>query len=233
MGIPENVYRIMDAVDAAAAASGRQAGDIALVAATKMNSASRVQEAVAAGIKHAGENRVQELLEKKAQGAYEGADLHFIGHLQTNKVRQIVGQCRLIQSVDSKALLEQISKRAAMAGICQAVLLEVNISREAAKSGVMAEEVDELLAYAATLEAISVEGLMTIPRKCEKKAETRKFFNEMYNLFVDTKAKKYDNVSMQVLSMGMSSDFDEAILAGSNMIRVGSAIFGERDYSRR
>lgn len=205
---------------------------VLLVAASKMNSPERVREAIAAGVDACGENRVQELLEKHEAGAYEGVPKHFIGHLQRNKVRNVVGLCDLIQSVDSVELLDLISRRAASLGIRQDILLEVNIGGEAAKSGVAPAELDALLSHAATLEHVQVRGLMTIPPICAQKAETRRYFAAMYKLFVDIRSKKYDNISMEFLSMGMSADYMEAVREGANMIRVGSGIFGARDYSR-
>ena len=226
--IAENIAAIRARIDAAARTTGRTGADITLVAATKMNDAARVREAVAAGIDACGENRVQEMTEKLAQGAYTGAPLHFIGHLQTNKVRQVVGKVDLIQSVDSPELLAMIEKRAAM----QDILLEVNIGGEAAKSGVEPAALPQLLETAAGCAHIRVRGLMAIPPVAETSDGNHAYFTKMHELFVDIGRKKYDNVSMDFLSMGMSGDFEDAISAGANMVRVGSSIFGARDYSR-
>ncbi len=228
MDIAENIRKIQNEIYEAAEMAGRKASDITLVAATKTNGADRILEAIRAGITDCGENRVQELLEKKRQGAYDGARLHFIGHLQRNKVKQIVGEVSLIQSVDSRELVSLIGARAKTLGIIQDVLIEVNIGGEAAKSGVKPEELEEILDFCAAEPSIRVLGLMTIPPKDAEKCENRYFFGQMHKLFVDTKAKKYDNISMEILSMGMSADYREAILSGSNMIRLGSAIFGPR-----
>ena len=205
---------------------------VLLVAATKMNPPERVREAIAAGVDACGENRVQELLEKHEALAYEGVPKHFIGHLQRNKVKYVVGLCDLIQSVDSLELLDLIEHRAAAMGIRQEILLEVNIGGEAAKSGVSPEETEPLLEHCAALKHVQVRGLMTIPPICAAKAETRRYFAAMYKLFVDIGSKKYDNISMDFLSMGMSADYMEAVREGANMIRVGSGIFGARDYSK-
>lgn len=202
MSIAENVKKVMEQVEKATVASGRKPGDVTLVAASKMNSAERVCEAKAAGIQVFGENRVQELVEKNAAGAYEGAGLHFIGHLQKNKVKQVVGVCNIIESADSKELIEQIAKRAGALGICQDIFIEVNIGREESKSGILTEELDEILGFAAAQSGIFVKGLMTIPPISENITEIRNYFEQMYKLYVDTGAKKYDNVSMQFLSMG-------------------------------
>ena len=231
MSIAENVAEIRRRVDAAAIQSGRQPEEITLVAATKMNDASRVREAVAAGVDVCGENRVQELLEKHAQGAYEGKPLHFIGHLQTNKVKQIVGLVDLIQSVDSEALLRKIDAFAEKRGIIQDVLIEVNIGGEEAKSGVAPADLPQLLAIAGECTHLRVRGLMAIPPISGEPGGNHDYFCAMRQLFVDIGAKKYDNVSMDFLSMGMSDDFEDAILCGANMVRVGSSIFGARHYA--
>ena len=231
MSITENVAAIRARVDAAAIESGRRPGDITLVAATKMNDADRVREAVAAGVDACGENRVQELLEKHPQGAYAGKPLHFIGHLQTNKVRQIVGLVDLIQSVDSEALLQKIDAQAEKRGIVQDILIEVNIGGEEAKSGVAPEALPALLERASTYSHLRVRGLMAIPPIAGEPGGNHDYFCAMHQLFVDIGAKKYDNVSMDFLSMGMSDDFEDAILCGANMVRVGSLIFGARHYT--
>lgn len=222
MSITENVRRVRAELPEG----------VLLVAASKMNGPEAVREAVAAGVDACGENRVQELLEKNEAGAYAGAQVHFIGHLQRNKVRQVVGLCDLIQSVDSEELLQLIEKRAAALGIRQNVLLEVNIGGEAAKSGVAPAGLEALLRAAAPLEHVSVRGLMTVPPICAEKDETRRYFSAMYKLFVDIGRKKYDNICMDFLSMGMSADYREAVAEGANMVRVGTAIFGARDYSK-
>lgn len=230
MSIAENVAAIRDRIAAAALAAGRRPDEILLVAASKMNSADRVAEAIRAGVPACGENRVQELVEKNAQGAYHGAQLHFIGSLQKNKINKLVGVCDLIQSVDSLELLALIDRRAAALGIRQAVLLEVNIGGEAAKSGLAPEALPAFLEKASALSALDIRGLMAIPPISHVPGGNRAYFARMRQLFVDNSVKKYDNVSMDFLSMGMSGDFEEAIAEGSNMVRVGSALFGVRTY---
>lgn len=229
--IAENIAAIRARIDAAARLSGRTGADITLVAATKMNDAARVREAVAAGIDACGENRVQEMTEKLAEGAYTGAPLHFIGHLQTNKVRQVVGKVDLIQSVDSAELLAMIEKRAAMQDIVQDILLEVNIGGEAAKSGFSPDQIHAAAEVARALPHVQVRGLMTIPPVAAEPHGNLAYFEKMRWLYVDINAKIYDN-KMEYLSMGMSGDFADAIRCGSNMIRVGTAIFGARDYTK-
>ena len=231
MSIAENVAKILSDIERAAIAAGRDPKEITLCAATKMNDAQRVREAIAAGVRCCGENRVQELTTKLAENAYEGADLHFIGHLQTNKVKQVVGKVSLIQSVDSLRLLEAIEKEAAKQGIRQDILLEINIGNEDSKSGLHRDEIYQMLEKVALSSAVRVRGLMAIPPICENPGDNNKFFEEMCNLSVDITAKKYDNVCMEILSMGMSDDYADAIAHGSTMIRVGTAIFGARNYA--
>ena len=231
MSIAENVAKILSDIERAAIAAGRDPKEITLCAATKMNDAQRVREAIAAGVRCCGENRVQELTTKLAENSYEGADLHFIGHLQTNKVKQVVGKVSLIQSVDSLRLLEAIEKEAAKQGIRQDILLEINIGNEDSKSGLHRDEIYQMLEKVALSSAVRVRGLMAIPPICENPGDNNKFFEEMCNLSVDITAKKYDNVCMEILSMGMSDDYADAIAHGSTMIRVGTAIFGARNYA--
>ncbi len=232
MSIAENIARIRREMDAAARACGRDPGEIRLCAATKMNDAQAVRAAIAAGLDCCGENRVQELTAKLEQNAYAGAPVHFIGHLQTNKVRQVVGKVDLIQSVDSLRLLAAIDREAAAQGICQDVLLEVNVGYEASKSGFLPEEMAPALGEMGKFGNIRVRGLMAIPPICENSADSQKFFERICNLSVDIKGKKYDNVWVDVLSMGMSGDFSQAIACGSTMIRIGTGIFGPRAYSK-
>lgn len=233
MSIAENIQAIRARMDAAARAAGRDPGEIQLCAATKMNDAARVREAVLGGVDCCGENRVQELLEKHPAGAYTGKPVHFIGHLQSNKVRQIVGIVDLIQSVDSEALLQKIAAQAEKHGIVQDVLIEVNIGGEEAKSGVSPDALEGLLRYVGGLRHVRVRGLMAIPPIAEEAGGNHDYFSAMHQLFVDIGAKKYDNVSMDFLSMGMSDDFEDAIACGANMVRVGSSIFGARNYTQK
>ena len=232
MSIAENVAAIRAQMDAAAIACGRDPKDILLCAATKMNDADAVRQAIRAGVDCCGENRAQELSAKLQEDAYRGKPVHFIGRLQTNKVKQVVGKVDLIQSVDRVNLLEAIQKEAARQGIVQHILLEVNIGREAAKGGLLPEELPSLLEKIADFPNVRVKGLMAIPPICQKDTDNDKFFQEMCNIGVDIMEKKYDNVSVDILSMGMSDDFVRAIACGSTMIRIGTAIFGARDYTK-
>ncbi len=230
MSISENIQKIRREMEQAAIAAGRDPGDILLCAATKMNDSDAVRQAIAAGVDCCGENRVQELTKKLSENAYEGAPVHFIGHLQTNKVKQVVGKVDLIQSVDSLHLMQAIQKEAARQNLVQDILLEVNIGQEESKSGFSVSEIRSVLEQMSSFGNIKVCGLMAIPPICHNSTDNHKFFQEIYNLSVDITAKKYDNVSVNVLSMGMSGDYADAIACGSTMIRVGTAIFGPRNY---
>ena len=226
--IADNIKLVRDEIAEAAIASGRAPNDIILVAASKTKPVDHIRQAIAAGIDAVGENRVQEMLVKHEQGAYTGAPLHFIGHLQSNKVKSVVGVCSLIESVGSPALIEMIGKRAVALGIVQNVLIEVNIGREPQKSGVLPEQLREMLELASQVEGIYVLGLMSIPPINEKNDKNCNYYDAMFQLFVDMSSKTYDNVSVRLLSMGMSDSYTDAIKAGSNMVRIGSAIFGHR-----
>ena len=230
--IKENVARIRQQMAEAARAAGRDPKEILLCAATKMNDAGAVRQAVEAGVDCCGENRVQELVQKLPQGAYDGVPIHFIGHLQTNKVRQVVGMVDLIQSVDRLELLECIQKEALKKNLVQEILLEVNIGGEESKSGFTVEEAAQTAAEMGKYPNVRLKGLMAIPPVSEKPGDNCKYFAEMRKLFVDISGKAYDNVSMECLSMGMSDDYADAIAEGSTMIRVGTAIFGPRNYQK-
>ena len=232
MSIAENVAAIRAKMKEAALAAGRNPEEILLCAATKMNDADAVRQAIAAGVDCCGENRVQELTAKLADNAYDGKPVHFIGHLQTNKVRQVVGKVDLIQSVDRMKLLEAIDAEAARQGICQDILLEINIGNEESKSGFTTAELPLILEKIQDFANIRVRGLMAIPPICENSGDNDKFFQKMCRIAVDITAKKYDNVCVNILSMGMSDDYEAAIKNGSTMIRVGTAIFGMRDYTK-
>lgn len=227
--IRENIGVIREKMRAAARAAGRDERDIILVGASKMNDSAACRAAIAAGIDALGENRVQEMTQKLGEGAYEGAPLHFIGHLQRNKVRQVVGKVDLIHSVGSLALLEEIDKQAQKLGITQDILLEVNIGGEESKSGFAPGGLFDAAQHALTLQNIRVKGLMTIPPVQTVPHGNLPYFEQVHRLYVDISTKLYHN-GFVYLSMGMSDDFEDAIAAGATMIRVGSAIFGARHY---
>ncbi len=225
-----NYEEITQAIAGAAVQSGRKPEDITFLAATKTVEPAVINYAVSLGLRCIGENKVQELLSKYDEYDLAHCDLQFIGHLQTNKVRQIVGKVSMIQSVDSLRLAQEIDRQSAKNGIITDVLAEVNIGREENKSGVFAEALEELLKQMSELHHIKVRGLMTIPPVCDRKADVCKFFDRMHELFIDISAKTLDNVNMDFLSMGMSDDFTEAIQSGANMVRIGSKLFGARIY---
>ncbi|MGN0965473.1 MAG: YggS family pyridoxal phosphate-dependent enzyme [Dysosmobacter sp.] len=229
MSIAENIQEVRQRIAAAAEAAGRDPLEIILVGASKMNDAGACREAIAAGIDALGENRVQELLGKYEQNAYEGAPLHFIGHLQRNKVRQIVGKVVLIQSVGSLELLDEIEKCAAKQELVQDILLEVNIGGEESKSGFAPEDILPAAEAALTRPHIRVQGLMTIPPVETEPGGNIPYFEKVRELYVDMNQKMFHN-ELKYLSMGMSGDFEEAIRAGATMVRVGTAIFGARHY---
>ena len=232
MSIAENIAAIKADIQRAAIAAGRNPKDILLCAATKMNNADAVRQAIAAGVDCCGENRVQELTQKLSENAYEGTPVHFIGHLQTNKVKQVVGKVDLIQSVDRIKLLQCIQDEAKKQSIVQDILLEINIGEEESKSGFGIADILPLVEKMSDFPNVRLRGLMAIPPICENSGDNDKFFLEIRNLAVDITAKKYDNVCVDILSMGMSGDYEDAIRCGSTMIRVGTAIFGARDYSK-
>lgn len=228
--IKYNYDFINEKIAEAAMKAGKTRDDITFLSATKTVEPEYINYAISLGLSYIGENKVQELLSKYAQYNLENCSLQFIGHLQSNKVRQIVGKVDLIQSIDSMKLAKEVSKCSLKNNITSDILVEVNIGKEENKSGVMPEMLEELVEEISTLPAVNVKGLMTIPPICEKKDEIRRYFEKMNRLFLDISSKKLDNVSMDILSMGMSSDYYEAILEGANMVRIGSALFGNRIY---
>ena len=230
MSIQENIAEIRARIDRAARSTGRTGADITLVGASKMNDAAACQAAIAAGIDVLGENRVQEMTEKLAQHAYDGAPLHFIGHLQRNKVKQVVGHVSLIQSVGSLELLDEIEKVAANRGLVQDILLEVNVGGEEAKSGFAPADTEAAAEAALSRSHVRVLGLMTIPPADADRDTNMRYFEEVRALYVDIDRKLFHN-ELKYLSMGMSGDFADAIRCGANMVRVGTAIFGARHYT--
>ena len=230
MSIAENIAQVRANIAAAAKAAGRRPEEITLVGASKMNGAQACREAIAAGIDALGENRVQEMTAKLQENAYDGAPLHFIGHLQRNKVRQVVGKVSLIQSVGSLELLEEIEKTAGKLEIVQDVLLEVNIGEEEAKSGFLPQALPAGAEAALEKAHIRVLGLMTIPPADADREVNLQYFDKVRTLFLDMDEKLFHN-SLRVLTMGMSGDYEDAVRAGATMVRVGTAIFGSRHYT--
>ena len=230
MSIAENIALVRANIAQACAQAGRPPEEITLVGASKMNDAAACREAIAAGIDALGENRVQEMTAKLAENAYDGAPLHFIGHLQRNKVKQVVGHVSLIQSVGSLELLDEIEKVAANRGLVQDILLEVNVGGEEAKSGFAPADTEAAAEAAASRSHVRVLGLMTIPPADADRDTNMRYFEEVRALYVDIDRKMFHN-NFKYLSMGMSGDFADAIRCGANMVRVGTAIFGARNYT--
>lgn len=228
MSLEENIRAVKENIAQAAREAGRDPNEVTLVAATKTQSDDTIRAAIAAGITVCGENRVQEMTAHLDTDAYAGAELHFIGHLQTNKVRQVVGRVDMIESVDSEHLLLAIEKEAAKLNVVQDVLIEVNIGGEESKSGVAPEEVEALARLACELPHVRFRGLMAIPPVVSDKGDGG-FFHKMYEIYVDIKRKLDDNRGMiDCLSMGMSGDYADAVREGATHVRVGTALFGPR-----
>lgn len=230
MSIAENIARVRANIARAAEACSRAPSEIRLVGASKMNDAAACREAIAAGIDALGENRVQEMTQKLAEHAYDGAPLHFIGHLQRNKVKQVVGKVALIESVGSAELLAAIDAQAEKLGVRQDILLEVNIGGEAAKSGFAPEDVPAAAERALALSHVRVRGLMCIPPVAEEAHGSIPYFEKVHSLYVDINKNLYHN-ELDMLSMGMSGDYEDAVRCGATIVRVGTAIFGKRDYA--
>jgi hypothetical protein len=230
MSIAENIAQVRANIASAAREAGRDPREIVLVGASKMNDAAACREAIAAGIDALGENRVQEMTQKLAENAYEGAPLHFIGHLQRNKVKQVVGRADLIQSVGSAELLAEIEKVAASRELVQDILLEVNIGEEAAKSGFAPQDLFPAAESAQGCPHIRVRGIMTIPPADADREANMRYFEKVRTLYVDINEKLFHN-GLDYLSMGMSGDYEDAVRVGATMVRVGTAIFGKRYYT--
>ena len=229
MDLTQNVKAVQEKIAAAAIAAGRDPAEVSLCAATKVQTDDTVRAAIAAGIRVCGENRVQELTAHWEHGAYAGAEVHFIGHLQTNKVKYVVGRVALIHSISSEKLLRAVSAQADKLGLVQDILLEVNLAGEASKSGFGPEEAPSAAALCARLPGVRLRGLMCIPPAAAAPGENLPYFQKLRQLAVDITREILDNrIDMDVLSMGMSGDWPDAIAAGSTCIRVGSALFGPR-----
>ena len=226
--IEYNLDVINEKIAESAIKSGRNPSDVQLMAVTKTVDPIFINYALDYGVNMIGENRVQEMLRKKPDLHLENVQKHLIGHLQTNKAGQIVGEVDMIQSVDSLKIAKEIAKQSAKKGITTDVLLEINIGDEESKTGFSKSEFMENLYQIAEIPQLNVKGLMTIPPICDNDVILREFFENIYNIYVDIKAKKLDNINMNILSMGMSGDYEQAILCGSNLVRIGSSIFGPR-----
>lgn len=230
--IKENLDEIRGKIKAAAERSGREEKDVTLIAVTKTHPVEAINEAIALGVTDIGENKVQEILDKYDR-VTKGVRWHLIGHLQTNKVKYIIDKVDMIHSVDSVKLMAEIERQAEKHDVPSIdVLIQVNMSKEESKFGIDIEELDSMLEFAMTLKRVKVCGLMTILAKVDSEMSNRLQFRDINNKFIDISKNTYDNIDMKFLSMGMSGDFEMAIEEGSNMVRVGTAIFGDRDYSK-
>ena len=225
----ENYKEILEKVKEAAEKSGRNFSDIIILAASKTVNVEVINYSIENGIKYIGENRVQEFLSKNDELA--PVHKHLIGHLQTNKVKDIVGKVEMIESVDSIKLAKEISKQSLLKGVETDILIEVNIGGEESKYGITPESLEEIIREISLLEGIHIKGLMTIPPICETESEIRDYFIKMHNLFIDIRSKNIDNSSMEYLSMGMSQDYAIAIEEGANIVRIGTALYGKRNYN--
>lgn len=223
-----NYQNVLNKISSAIEKSNRKAEDITLLAAIKTVDSDTINYAINKGISYIGENKVQEFLSKN--DSIIDAHRHFIGHLQTNKVKDIIGKVELIHSVDSLKLAKEISKQSVKNNCVTDILLEVNIGEEESKWGFLPENIFSEINEISKLPNIFIKGLMAIPPICNNPEENRKYFRKMYKLFIDIQQKKIDNSSMDILSMGMSDDFDVAIEEGATLIRLGTALFGRRIY---
>ncbi len=228
--IQYNLDVINEKIAESAIKSGRTPTDVQLMAVTKTVDPIFINYALDYGVNMIGENRVQEMLRKKPELHLDGVQKHLIGHLQTNKAGQITGEVDMIQSVDSLKIAKEINKQSVKKGIVTPILLEINVGDEESKTGFSKEEFYENLYQIAELKNISIQGLMTIPPICENNTILCKYFEKIHNIYVDISDKKLDNINMNILSMGMSGDYETAILCGSNLVRIGSSIFGPRIY---
>ena len=230
MSIKENLADINAKITAAAEKSGRKREDILLLAVSKTIDVPRIKEAVSLGLTELGENKPQEINRKYFE--IENVKWHLIGHLQTNKVKYIIDKVCLIHSVDSLKLAEEISKRAKAHNVTMDVLVEINIAGEEAKHGVPLNEAENLALEISKLDNIRVKGLMTVAPFVENPEDNRKYFSQMKKLFVDIRGKNYNNIDMKYLSMGMTNDYEVAVEEGANIVRIGTGLFGARDYTK-
>lgn len=218
-----NLKNVQKRIEQACERSGRRVEDITLLAVTKTVSVERMKQLEQLGVKSFGENRVQELVQKYDE--FPDVSWHLIGHLQTNKVKNIIGKVSLVHSVDSIRLAEEIGRQSEKAGIVTDILLEINVSGEESKYGISIEETDEMLVACGGIKGIRVKGLMTMAPLGAEPDKIRQIFSSLHKKYIDISAKKYDNVNMEYLSMGMSNDFETAIEEGANIVRVGRGLF--------
>ena len=228
--IKTNLEEVRKKIKIAAEKSGRNEDDITLVAVTKTYPPEKINEAIDLGVTDIGENKVQEIMDK--YDSVKPVRWHLIGHLQTNKVKYIIDKVYMIHSVDSVHLMEEIDRQAKKHDVVMKILIQINISGEKTKFGIRPDQIDEMIECAERLSNVKVCGLMTILPKVDNCVSLRLHFVNIRRIYIDISQKKYNNISMQYLSMGMSGDFEEAIEEGSNMVRIGRAVFGERNYCK-
>lgn len=229
----EAVAQVRFRIEQAAKTAGRSPADILLCAVCKTRTPETIRDSAALPVDLFGENHMQELVVNHEAGAYLGKPVHFIGHLQTNKVKKVVGRADVIQSVDSLRLLEAIDKEAEKQGLRQDILLELNIGEELSKTGAAADDLWPLLERAAGLEHIQVRGLMAIPPAFDNGPDSRRYFAMLRELLEQARSRHYENAALDILSMGMSGSYEAAILEGATLVRVGTAIYGQRDYPQK
>lgn len=227
----DRVDMILQGMEQAAAAAGRDPAEIRLMAVTKTRTAAEVNEVIAAGVTLLGENKAQELCARYGEYRLDGCEIHFIGRLQTNKVRQIIDKVTMIESVDSERLAAEISRQCQKHGLEMDILLEVNIGEEESKGGFSPENIEEAAVRIAQLPGLHIKGLMAIPPFEADPEDARAYFAAVKRIFVDIQRKKLDNVTMKIMSMGMSGDYPQAIFEGSHQVRIGTALFGPRNYT--
>ncbi len=229
--IIDNIKIARENISDALASVGADGKSVSLMAVTKTVDPMRINTAIdECGIDLIGENKVGEFLDKKPFLHLDGVKTHLIGHLQTNKIKKILPEVEMIESVDSQNLLLKINEYSGKIDRQAQILIEINIGREESKTGVLPEELNDIIGLASELDHVKVLGLMAVPPICEKESEIRAYFAQMYKLFVDITVKKKDNINMDILSMGMSSDYVYAVKEGANLVRLGSALFGDRRY---
>ena len=229
----EAVAEVRYRMEQAAKAAGRDPKEILLCAVCKTRTPETIRDSAALPVDLFGENHMQELVVNHEAGAYLDKPVHFIGHLQTNKVKKVVGKAHVIQSVDSLRLLEAIEKEAGKQGLRQDILLELNIGEESTKTGAAADDLWPLLEAAAGMQNVRVRGLMAIPPAFDNGPESRRYFAMLRELMEKARARKYENAQLEMLSMGMSGSYEAAIAEGATLVRVGTAIYGQRDYPNR
>jgi len=228
--VNQRVEAIRSSIRAAEQQAGRSPGEVRLMAVTKTRTAQEVNQVIRAGVTLLGENKAQELCARYADYQLDGCEIHFIGRLQTNKVRQIIDKVTMIESVDSEHLAQEISRQCEKAGRSMDILLELNIGGEESKGGFPPDQAEAAARRIAALPGVHIRGLMVIPPPSDDPAQTMAYFDGTKRIFVDIKHKNIDNISMEILSMGMSHDYPQAVLGGSTEVRIGTALFGPRNY---